>query len=366
MSKKYYLSFLFFTLYFIGTSQNYIPSYTEKTISNFLDLQESQLKDDEFNILFHNEYGASEIINFDDSLKMGLGVIKEVRLYYSDYPKGGNFTSLNQSRINHLLENIPQLNDSKIEWSMIKQTAGIDKNAAIKLFHGFEIICQFTEQVELSKLELDSQFQDFVVEKVLSRNNWTEMLIVTDVTGSMSPYIQQLFMWLQLNTIDDKIKQFIFFNDGDFTVDTQKEIGKTGGIYHTQSKNYKRVENVALQCMMSGNGGDLPENDLEATLKGMKLCPDCKEHILIADNYSNMRDLELLKNINKPVRVIICGAMGEINPEYLNVARSTGGSIHLMEEDLLFLMEVNEGESVEIQGITYRIEDNQFVKVKRM
>ena len=148
--------------------------------------------------------------------------------------------------------------------------------------------------------------------------------------------------------LDDRVKQFVFFNDGDYTRDADKVIGQTGGIYHTKSKAYREVELTALQSMFNGGGGDSPENDVEALLRGLHLCPDCQENILIADNFSKVRDLELLHEINQPIRIIICGSETGVNVENLNLARDTGGSIHLMEEDLFELIQLNEGKTLEI------------------
>ena len=215
-------------------------------------------------------------------------------------------------------------------------------------------------------LDIDTTFQDFVVQEVLKRNEWNDMLIVSDMTGSMAPYIGQLFLWLKLNTLDDRIKQFVFFNDGDTRLNEDKTIGETGGIYETRSKTYKEVEDLAIRCMMSGDGGDLEENDIEALLKGIDICPDCAENILIADNNSPVRDLSLLEKIDRPIRVIICGAQQKINVEYLNLARETGGSVHLIEIDLYNLTKINEGETIEIGEQKYIIRENKFVEIKKI
>ncbi|MEM1214548.1 MAG: hypothetical protein AAGJ82_02600 [Bacteroidota bacterium] len=96
----------------------------------------------------------------------------------------------------------------------------------------------------------------------------------------------------------------------------------------------------------------------------MRLCPDCQENILIADNLSPVRDLSLLSAVDRPIRVILCGVGQVIHPDYLNIARTTGGSIHLMEEDLYDLVRLNEGEEVELGGVTYKIINDRFVITK--
>ncbi len=337
----------------------------KKEIGSYLE-EERTIADSQFQILFHLDYGGVEIKNPENIASLYAGKIKEINLYYSDFPKGRDLTDLNKKRITAFANRIGLLDLDAASWSVIQQKDCSTIKEAKQLFHGFEILLDIPNEMNLTSIQIDTAFKDFVVEKVLKRNDWKEMLIVTDMTGSMSPYISQLFLWLKLNTIDERVKQFVFFNDGDTKRNKDKRIGDTGGVYQTKSKEYDEVEMVALQCMLSGNGGDQEENDIEGLLDGLKLCPDCLEQILIADNNSSVRDLKLMKKIEKPIRIIICGSDGKVNSEYLNLARSTGGSIHLMEEDLFNLIQLNEGESLEVQGVTYMIKGNKFVEIKKM
>ena len=368
MKKIITILFLLLLLIPIANSQSedILSSARKEVIANYLTQPENKLQLNEFRILLHLNYGETEIKNLNAVNHLSLGKIKRINLYYSAYPKGGNFDNLNHKRISNLLKNVGDLVYDSIQWRLVRQTDCSNDIEAQKLFHGFEIILEFSEDINLTAVQIDSTFKDFVVEKVLNRNDWNEMLIVTDMTGSMGPYVSQLFLWLKLNTIDDKIKQFVFFNDGDTRLDENKVIGQTDGIYQTKSKVYEEVEKIAIQCMLSGSGGDLEENDIEAVLRGLKLCPDCKENIMIVDNNSPVRDLELIKNINHPIRIIICGSSGKINSEYLNLARRTNGSIHLMEQDLYELIKLNEGETLELNGTSYKIEKNKFVEIKKI
>jgi hypothetical protein len=311
-------------------------------------------------------FGESEIINSFDTDKLYGGKVLAVNLYYSNYPNGRDFTHLNLARIEELFRYAPQLQDTTLIWNLIAQSDCKNLDAAKRLFHGFEIVLKYNENISLSSIQIDSSFKDFVVERVLKRNAWKDMLIVTDMTGSMSPYILQLFLWFKLNTIDNKAKQFLFFNDGDTKLTEDKVIGATGGLYHTKSNEYEDVEKEAIRCLLSGDGGDATENDVEALLKGIDLCPDCQEVVLIADNNAPVRDLVLMQKLKKPIRVILCGAIDTINPQFLDLARTTKGSVHLIEEDLVDLININEGESIEIYGVRYVILNNRFVEIKKI
>lgn len=338
----------------------------KKTIKNYLKYSPRTIASEEHKILIKFDYGESYIKNSYDLNQLSAGTVKEVNLYYSAFPKGHRFATLNRERIKNLVSSAFELQDSTIAWSIIRQTACYSKAQAEQLFHGFEIILEISEAYKAEKFTIDTTtFDDFVVDNVLKRNEWDEMLIVADLTGSMSPYISQLLLWLKLNTIDQKIKQFVFFNDGDAMADEEKKIGETGGIYETRSLDYKEVENLATKTMLNGYGGDSEENDVEAILKGLEFCEECKENILIADNDSPVRDMELMTQIGKPLRIVLCGVEEKINTQYLDLARATGGSVHLIEEDLTNLVQMNEGEEVEINGMHYMIKDNRFIRFNK-
>lgn len=206
---------------------------------------------------------------------------------------------------------------------------------------------------------------DTVILGVLNRQkSWKNMVVVEDVTGSMSPYSAQVMKWLILNQNINRVRSFIFFNDGDMKSDITKQIGNTGGIYFAKDASLRSVIHSMHHAMSNGYGGDSPENDIEAILQAQETFPDAEEFILIADNFSNMRDIKLMNKIVKPVRVIICGGYYSINTQYLELARITGGSVHTMEDDLYNLGKLNEGETITINKVTYKIQNGRFVLYK--
>ncbi len=286
--------------------------------------------------------------------------IAEVELVYSDYPVGDDFSELNRKRILELYKYVPNaFNDKNIKWRVVVQT-GVEKTGNIHgYFHGFVVYYRpYDLSTELSTiddvLKGKSVISDSTILKTMARNpHWEEMLVIVDVTGSMTPYTAQLILWLKLNT----------FNDGD-RKSGRKEVGKTGGIYSISSNNYQKVAEKAIEAMKNGSGGDMEENDIEAVLKGIKECPECKNIVLIADNFAPVRDVELLKQVKKPIKIILCGAAMGINTQYLDIARATGGSVHTMESDLDALIKKNEGDLIELDGIQYRIVKGKFVQVK--
>jgi hypothetical protein len=207
---------------------------------------------------------------------------------------------------------------------------------------------------------------DTVFSTVLNRNKqWKNKLIILDVTGSMQPYTDQVKMWYNLNySIKDPI-QFVLFNDGNNCPDNKKIIGKTGGIHYCLYCDVKTFSDSLNYARMAGSGGDGPENDLEATIAAINNCSNYTDIILVVDNYSPVKDIELLKLINKPIKIILCGANnGNVNTDYLDIAYHTKGSVHTIEEDIVNIGETIEGVKIKIGKRYYILTNGKFVYYK--
>jgi len=203
------------------------------------------------------------------------------------------------------------------------------------------------------------------VQEVFRRmgKKWTNKVIVTDLTGSMYPYMDQILVWHAFNNMLDKGNNYIFFNDGDKKPYSEKLLGKTGGIYTSPTNSMDNVLQTMLTTMKGGNGAESPENDLEALLKSQNLAVGGKELILIADNYSDVRDISLLMYLKVPVRVVLCGVSNGINEDYLEIAYATNGSVHTIEEDIDNLKSKINGNQISIAGHTYKFNRGIFLKV---
>lgn len=205
-----------------------------------------------------------------------------------------------------------------------------------------------------------------VVFNVLKRNKkWNNKLIVADLTGSMYPYAQQVSTWMKLHFMKDTASQnFAFFNDGDKKRDEDKKIGATGGVYHCKAKTVDELIATMEMTIKKGQGGDAPENPIEAIIYGLNKSGKVEEVILIADNWAKARDIKMLPRIKVPVRVILCGVFDgmEINEDYLNIAYKTKGSVHTIEQDITDLMKQGKDKKFNINGVDYIIK-NGSIKV---
>jgi hypothetical protein len=204
------------------------------------------------------------------------------------------------------------------------------------------------------------EMTDSTVSRVFNRHAWSKAMVVADVTGSMYPYTSQLLLWLKFTLTDKKARQFVFFNDGDMKSDAEKIPGKTGGIYKIVTASYDEVVKTITMAMEHGSGGDAPENNMEALLAAERDCVSCDSIVMIADNWAPVKDMFLLPSFRKPVKVVLCGVYGPVNADYLNIARKTGGSLHLIEQDIYNLSKMKEGDVLEIKGIRYKVVDGEF------
>ena len=366
MKTKYFISIFLFTFPIFLFGQSKIDTL----------IQIPPTKVETFNIegfasnhLFAKmNYGTAQILNREEIKNNLIGKkIINIALVYTDFTRSNTFSQpkLNRNRFNDLLKiNSEIFKDTTIKWEVIAQTSAKSASKGKELFHGFVITYKASlASLYLSELvsKTNKELPDSTVLNVFERNKeWKDMLIVSDLTGSMTPYVAQVLVWLRLNLKTDRVKHFTFFNDGDLAIDSTKEIGNTGGIYHSNEMKFNTILNLAQQTMINGFGGDTPENDIEAILEGLNTCSNCGDIVLIADNISKMRDYELIEKIGKPVKVIICGYTGIVNPEYLNLALKTKGSIHTIEKDITSLMKINEGQIIKIDKYQYIIKDGKF------
>lgn len=191
-------------------------------------------------------------------------------------------------------------------------------------------------------------------------------IIVTDISGSMDPYAEQVLLWHEMNLGNEQHIKYVFFNDGnDIGYENKpKVIGATGGIYTAEGNReggMLKTLSKMMEGMRNGNGGDWEENDVEALVEAQEWLDDNdkEEIVLIADGTSPMRDLVLVSELKVPVRVILCGVTEfKDNPilnEYALLAHLTGGSVHTIEQDLWDLEANVQDKTFQTNGKQYEL-----------
>lgn len=361
--------------------------FTSDTIDTF---QKEEYKS--FAIL-ENGYAKSKIKNTADWKGIPSGFYADTIIFiYTQYPKNINFWLTNYhtllaQRLKNLFKLSPDLNSEQTKFKILLQTSCNTDDEAKKMFHGIAIHLapiksepvkqqeniikqqvyddtlknnKHTDQNTITTRKINSfianngGITDSVVYKIFSRHpEWDNCLVIMDWTGSMYPYGAQAVLWHSLNLKQSGIKYFVFFNDGN--MEKRKKIGKTRGVYFEKAENINKIIGLLSKVKAKGNGGDPEENDVEAILKGIQKYPDFKNLILIADNNSCMRDYCLVKDVKVPVKVVLCGTYSGINPQYINLAYKTKGSIHTIEDDISdFYNRTNTDATFMIDGSEYR------------
>ena len=176
----------------------------------------------------------------------------------------------------------------------------------------------------------------------LTRNlrQWPNAVVVCDLTSSMYPYSTQLFAWFRQNARNPAVNGIVFFTDCDSLGRQTRPGGPAGRMFVTRERDVARVLPLMLEAARNTvHNDDDAENDVEALLVAQKLFPDARHLILLADNMSQVKDLNRLAGVKKPVHVILCGTTGNqltepFQPDHYAIASRTNGSLHTVEDDL--------------------------------
>ena len=266
--------------------------------------------------------------------------------------------------------------DENIQWKISLQSHAKTSSSAKKMFHGIVIhyyplkdeqsANNYIESLQRSRNKRVAKMTELdKLNKILGRlsKKCKNMLIITDCTSSMEPYGAEVALWHLLQDTTTTVKNFVFFNDGDGIPTKEKVVGKTGGIHFADPKNSQEVINTIRMVTLMGKGNDdAPENDAEAVLKAIDGTPDFDEVILIVDNKSDIRDIELLEELDRPIRIVLCGlGEGRINFDYIKLAFHTKGTLHTVEEDISILMDAKEGDKFKLDGYRYEIVNGNIV-----
>ncbi len=341
----------------ITASRKYTSGFSEREAPSFkggLSALENFLNT---NILFR---GAGKIsVSFTVTKT---GKIKDIRAIN----RGGNVSEI---ELLNVLKTMPTWNPGKVRGEVEDYSYTLPivfKKEETKISPELSTSILMHTQPLSSRNKIDKPIKiDSTIFKVFKRNKeWEKMLIICDITSSMSPYSAQLLLWLKSSFKENgsTSEHFTFFNDGDNKIDSEKKLGDVGGIYHCKASVFENIRDVIFTAMMAGYGGDIPENNIEATLEGINQCPSCKEIVMIADNYATPRDLSLWHKVNAPIHIILCGTSGGINVNYLNLAYKTKGSLHTTKKDISFSTELKEGEEISFESNSFVFLDGKFVR----
>jgi hypothetical protein len=155
----------------------------------------------------------------------------------------------------------------------------------------------------------------------------------------MYPYSTQLYTWFARHSKSPSVEGVVFFTDCDSLGQETQHTPISGQMFVSSEMETEKVLPIMIQAARNTVHNHISqENDMEALLYAQIAFPQAKHLILVADNSSAVKDMMLLEKISKPVHVILCGSPGDstqaLQPEYLEIARRTGGTLHTLEDDL--------------------------------
>jgi hypothetical protein len=205
------------------------------------------------------------------------------------------------------------------------------------------------------------EIRDSTVMSVLKRNPWKRMLLVADVTGSMSSWNAQVVQWIAQWAEEDRIAWIAAFNDGDGMPNSKKQPGKTGGVYAEAFADVYQAGRLLQQAMRKGGGGDHAENNCEALITAISKASGYDNVVMIADGWAPVRDISLFSSIAKPIHIVVCGGPAGVLTDYLVIALQTGGSLHFRHSDTNDLAPLKNGEAMLINGRMYQLVNGMIV-----
>jgi hypothetical protein len=206
--------------------------------------------------------------------------------------------------------------------------------------------------------------------EALDRNieKWKNVVIVCDMTSSMFPYTTQVFDWMMDNVDNNSIKGIIFFTDCDSLGNETK--GKLPGkMFMVKKKDELLLWDTMFAAISNTeNNKDKAENNIEALLFAQRNFPEVDNIVMIADNSSHVKDMKNVSKLKKRTHIILCGETYEKNlafqPDYVQIAKKTEGSIHTLEDDIVNLANIKEMTVIRVGKIYFRFQKGKFYTTK--
>lgn len=399
-----------------------VTNYAKSSVTNINTFNRSAIHKDQ--ILIEMPFAKEIILNKEQKQQLKERVVIKIQLIYTQYRTSEKFNQieLNKKRLLELKKLVPEVFDFPVwEYELISQTDGNSREECSNMFHGFVITFRpissttfdaeendYIAQLVNNLIKKDSIDNDttpkpfhiktrwdngYVYDTIYGKevkidfyppapvtpylasldkdstvlnafnkiNHLTNFVVVTDATGSMSPYTSQVTLWIKHQINKPNVLGCVFFNDGDRKTADRKLPLETGGIYASPSINHLEVGKTLTKCMQSGSGGgESKENDVEAILLALKYYPQSKHIVLIADNYEKMRDIDFINQIKVPVHIFLCGAKTFVNTQYLDLARATKGKLYIGNVEVENLHLLQETEFITINNRDYQLRNNKF------
>jgi hypothetical protein len=199
--------------------------------------------------------------------------------------------------------------------------------------------------------------EDKVLETVMDRNNWTNKLLISDVSSEMLDYAKKLANWYIKNRKPGETTQFVLYNN-------QQRHGSTkpGNAFHLENPDFDEL-NKLIDYVYANKGLEGAKHDLKGLIVGDGIAKNYKDVILYVDKDAALHDYEYFKQLKAPVHVVLCVDPRRPNAQHLTIAWKMKGSVHTLSGDFTNIGKLVEGDTFEIEGYKYKIMGGEFVLI---
>lgn len=199
--------------------------------------------------------------------------------------------------------------------------------------------------------------RDKVLETVMGRNNWTNKLLITDVSYEMLSYALKLADWYRSNLKSDQTTQFVLYHNG-----KQRLGSESGSAFHLVSPEYDSLVKL-INYVHEGAGLEKAKYDLKGLIDGGGISQTYDDVILFVDKDASLHDYAYFKNLKAPVHVVLCVDQRVANAQHLTIAWKTKGSVHTISGDFNDIGKLKEGDNFVLEGTKYKIMGGEFVLI---
>lgn len=198
-----------------------------------------------------------------------------------------------------------------------------------------------------------------------NKDQWSSKRIVANIDCSMYQYIDELLVWNYTDASEQKNNSYWLFNGFQNNSKPSDSGHDRRGIFYVPNNDVEGFCKTVDKIVNFSCGGNRLENVVEALILGAKGKSPDEELLFIADNYSDVSDLDKLDELKVPVRVLLTDSDLGVNEHYLEIAYRTGGSIHTTYEDLSTdqLKALKDGEQLRVGKYAYQFFKGRFLKI---
>jgi hypothetical protein len=199
-----------------------------------------------------------------------------------------------------------------------------------------------------------------------NKDQWSQKRIIANIDCSMYQYVDELMVWNYSNESEQKNNSYWLFNGFNYGGGHDGEDSpRSRGIFHVPQNNVEGFFTTIDKIVNFSCRGSRLENVVEALILGAEGKTPEEDLLFIADNYSDVKDLDKLKDLKVPVHVLLTASEYGVNENYLEIAYQSGGSVHTTNQDIDAeqLKALKNGDQLSIGKFSYKFYKGKFLMI---